>query len=298
VRFARPLSCIVVGLALACSSQRLPGVQATSGHDASVDAAGVDVDSLIGEDNAPADYMALPRFEPCEPSAGAAGALRAVTWNMKAARDAAIERVAEEIAAMAPDVIALQEVDVSARRTGETDQPRRLAELLGYGYAFAAALYWDGGVYGLALLSRLPFVSAQRHRLDSTDSSEPRIAFDVTLCYGGRPLRLIDVHADIVAEAAARQVSEAAELARPDVAGRVLLLGDFNQLRSGAGVAAASALGLVDVFAGDERPSFGDRRIDYVFAGAELARALVSADVWETSVSDHNALIADFAGAP
>jgi endonuclease/exonuclease/phosphatase family metal-dependent hydrolase len=260
--------------------------------------AGIDVARLMGEDNAPAEYMAVPRLEACVPGAGTSATLRVVTWNIKATRDASVERVAEELAAMDADVIALQEVDVSARRTGETDQPRRLSEALGYGYTFAAALYWDGGVYGLALLSRLPFVSVERHRLDMTASSEPRIALDVTLCHGGQTLRLLDVHADIDPVAAARQVSEAAELARPDVDGRVLLLGDFNQAPSDAGVTAALAVGLVNLFADDERPSFADRRIDYVLAGGELARAVVNVDVWQTNVSDHNALIVDFNPGP
>jgi endonuclease/exonuclease/phosphatase family metal-dependent hydrolase len=141
----------------------------------------------------------------------------------------------------------------------------------------------------------LPFVSVERHRLDMTDSSEPRSALDVTLCHAGRPLRIIGVHADVDPSAAARQVTEAAELALPDVAGRVALLGDFNQSSSDPGVVAAIALGLSNVFAGDERPTFADRRIDYVLVGAELARAVTSSDVWVTTVSDHNALIADFA---
>ncbi len=266
--------------------------------DATTPAADVDVATLMGSDNDVADYFARPALEPCTGATDAAASLRLATWNMKAARDAPLERVAEEIAAMEVDVIALQEVDVSARRTGEQDQPRALAEALGYAYTFAAALYWDGGVYGLAVLSRLPFVRVARHRLSSVASSEPRIALDVTVCRSGRSVRVLDVHADIEPSAASRQVSEAAELALSDASELVALVGDFNQAPSDPGPLAAAEGGLVDLFAGDERPTAFGRRIDHVFASPALARDLTRAELWQTSVSDHHALLVDFTLAP
>jgi endonuclease/exonuclease/phosphatase family metal-dependent hydrolase len=264
------------------------------------DAGDVDVDvaTLMGNDNEIAEYFARPLLEPCSGDTTEAAPLRLATWNMKAARDAPLERVAEEIAAMDVDVIALQEVDISARRTGEVDQPRVLAETLGYGYTFAAALYWDGGVYGLAVLARLPFVSVERHRLEDVASSEPRIALDVSLCRAGRLVRVIGVHADVDATAAGRQVRMAAELAGADASGLVALVGDFNQSPSDPGPVAATELGLVDLFAGDERPTGFGRRIDYVFAGPELAADFTRRELWQTSVSDHHAVIVDFTLAP
>lgn len=248
----------------------------------------------MGNDNEVADYLVLPALAPCGGEVEPGASLRLATWNMKAARDAPVERVAQEVAAMDVDLIALQEVDVSALRTGELDQPRLLAESLGYAYTFAAALYWDGGVYGQAVLSRLPFVSVERHRLDDVASSEPRIALDVTVCRAGVPVRVIGVHADVDAGAAGRQVILAAELALGDASGRVALVGDFNQAPSDPGPVAAAERGLVDLFAGDERPTAFGRRIDYVFAGAVLARDFTRAELWQTSVSDHHALLVDF----
>lgn len=301
----RQASCAALLLLLAsfgCSSSRhgpsdagsaLPAPDATrTAPDEVVVAA------LMGNDNEPSDYFARPALEPCNGESEAAVPLRLATWNMKAARDAPLERVAEEIAAMEVDVIALQEVDVSARRTGERDQPRELAESLGYGYTFAAALYWDGGVYGQAVLSRLPFVSVERHRLADVDSSEPRIALDVTVCRSGQRVRVIGLHADIEPSAAARQVSEAAELALGDAEARVALVGDFNQAPFEPGPLAVAERGLVDLFVGDERATAFGRRIDYVFASAALARDFTRAELWQTSVSDHHALLVDFTLSP
>jgi endonuclease/exonuclease/phosphatase family metal-dependent hydrolase len=287
----------------ACSSSRPSELPAPTGDaapapDAPAPDEGFDVATLMGNDNEVADYIVLPALEPCGGEVGSGASLRLATWNIKAARDAPVERVAQEIAAMDVDLIALQEVDVSARRTGELDQPRLLAESLGYAYTFAAALYWDGGVYGLAMLSRVPFVSVERHRLDDVASSEPRIALDVTVCRAGLPVRVIGVHADVDPSAAARQVTLAAELALADANGHVALVGDFNQAPFEPGPTTAAEGGLIDLFAGDERPTGFGRRIDYVFASAALARDFTRAELWQTSVSDHHALLADFTLTP
>ncbi|MET0414255.1 MAG: endonuclease/exonuclease/phosphatase family protein [Polyangiaceae bacterium] len=304
MRHATRAALLLLLTGTACSSSRRSELAPPTGNAAPAPTATapsddvVDVATLMGNDNEVADYLVLPVLEPCSGEVQVGAALRLATWNMKAARDAPIERVAQEIAAMDVDLIALQEVDVSARRTGELDQPRLLGESLGYAYTFAAALYWDGGVYGLAVLSRVPFVSVERHRLDDVASSEPRIALDVTVCRAGLPVRVIGVHADVEPSAAARQVTLAAELALGDASAHVALVGDFNQAPFEPGPTAASEGGLVDLFAGDERPTAFGRRIDYVFASAGLARDFTRAELWQTSVSDHHALLVDFTLAP
>ncbi|MDH4063473.1 MAG: endonuclease/exonuclease/phosphatase family protein, partial [Acidobacteriota bacterium] len=75
--------------------------------------------------------------------------VRVATWNIRAARSASVNAVADELKAIGADVIALQEVDVRTRRAGFVDQPEFLARALGFGYAFAASIKWDGGDYGL-----------------------------------------------------------------------------------------------------------------------------------------------------
>lgn len=64
------------------------------------------------------------------------------------------ERIAAVIAEHAPDVVALQELDVERARSGRVDQPRWLAERLGMQLAFCSARECDGGRYGNAVLSR------------------------------------------------------------------------------------------------------------------------------------------------
>ncbi|MGK0353208.1 MAG: endonuclease/exonuclease/phosphatase family metal-dependent hydrolase, partial [Planctomycetota bacterium] len=58
-----------------------------------------------------------------------------MTWNIHHARgldgEVDIDRIAAEIRAAAPDLVALQEVDRGVRRTGGLDIPAALAERTG-----------------------------------------------------------------------------------------------------------------------------------------------------------------------
>ena len=84
-----------------------------------------------------------------------------------------------------PDLVALQEVDVRTKRSGQIDQAKLIAEALGMHYYFEKAIDFDGGEYGQAILSKKPFTNPQVHRLSSVAESkaEPRIlvTIDITL---------------------------------------------------------------------------------------------------------------------
>src|SRR6185436_15414792 len=55
-----------------------------------------------------------------------------------------------------PDIVLFQEVDKVMRRSGNVDQPAEYARRTGYHVAFGRSLYYDGGEYGIAILSRWP----------------------------------------------------------------------------------------------------------------------------------------------
>lgn len=201
------------------------------------------------------------------------------------------------LAAIDADVVLLQEIDVGVLRTGEVDQARRLGEGLGMQHAFAAALEWDGGDFGLAVLSRLPMSRAQRISLDSEGGYEPRIAFDVTVCAGSRLLRLVDVHADFVPEVNVRNLVELAELLGPLSSSPLVLGGDFNATPQTEGVTTMRAVtGAIDVLeTRDPGATRNGERIDYLLANPELEAAIVEATRVETEASDHTPLWVDLA---
>ena len=53
-----------------------------------------------------------------------------------------------------PDLVALQEVDQRVRRSGSVDQAAELGKLTGMHHAFGSFFKYDGGNYGMAVLSR------------------------------------------------------------------------------------------------------------------------------------------------
>jgi endonuclease/exonuclease/phosphatase family metal-dependent hydrolase len=86
--------------------------------------------------------------------------MRILTYNVHRCvgtdRRLDVARVAEVIAAQAPDIVALQELDVGRARTGGVDQAHRLAQRLGMAFHFNAAFTVEEEQFGDAILTALP----------------------------------------------------------------------------------------------------------------------------------------------
>ncbi len=227
------------------------------------------------------------------PAADAPTRSRIATWNIRAARSAPVDAIAAELRAMQADVIALQEVDVRMRRTGFVDEPAALATALGFHYVFAASIKWDEGDYGLAVLSRWPLTAVRRHRLDVTAAAEPRIVLEVTVCAGGRLLRVFNHHADRRAASRNAGFAELRAIVQAGVGQGILVLGDFNEHPDAPGVRSLIDAGLVDLGAEGNVHTADHGRIDYLLADGPLARLTSAARVWPTDKSDHDAVLAD-----
>lgn len=261
------------------------GTQGSTGHPPDADPA---------DDPRP---LHRPPLVQCNPAAPGLEAVRVASWNMGAARGSSLEAVRDQIAALDADVVLLQEVDVGVIRTGRVDQPALLAEALGVEYAFASALDWDGGVFGLAVLSSLPFCSASRMSLDAETAYEPRIAFDIRVCAGNRELRLVDVHADFIAAANTTNLDQLAEQLGDVSQTPIVVAGDFNAQPDAASVVGfLEDTGAVDVFLSrDTGPTRKQKRIDFVMMSPMLESAVTSAQRITTEASDHTPLVVEFA---
>lgn len=160
-----------------------------------------------------------------------AESVRMVCWNIHhgVGEDGRLdlERIAAVIQAEKPDVVALQEVDQSCGRSGRVDQAKELARLLGMRDVFGKAMDFDGGAYGLAVLSKLPIASHKVHRLPG--GAEPRIALEVRLVHPAGEFALVNVHLDHHGEG--RRLRQAEHL-KQQLVGRdsIVLCGDFNAL--------------------------------------------------------------------
>ena len=67
-----------------------------------------------------------------------------------------VPRIARVIKSVKPDLVALQEVDNKAGRSGRVDQATELARLTGMRPVFGANIPLQGGHSGNAILSRFP----------------------------------------------------------------------------------------------------------------------------------------------
>lgn len=145
-----------------------------------------------------------------------------------------VGRVAEVIAALAPDIVALQELDVGRVRTGGVDQAHEIARRLNMSFHFYPALKVEEELYGDAILTRLPERKIRTGPLPGYRPAprlEPRGALWVEVEVEGRPVQILNTHLGLVPREQQLQAEALAGtewLAHPDCAGPVILLGDFN----------------------------------------------------------------------
>ncbi len=126
--------------------------------------------------------LALARCTPAPFVGGAAPArtVRVLVYNIHAGKDATgvdnLAAVASLIRETGADIALLQEVDQRTRRSANTDQPAVLAQHTGFHVAFGSLLDYDGGKYGIAILSRWPIATDTLFTLpvDLRDSASAR----------------------------------------------------------------------------------------------------------------------------
>lgn len=86
--------------------------------------------------------------------------IKIISWNVRhgLGQDEVVDirRIGETLKSLNADIIALQEIDVNAKRSNRINQPEVLAEILGYDYHFTPFTETGSGEYGLLTLSRLP----------------------------------------------------------------------------------------------------------------------------------------------
>lgn len=196
------------------------------------------------------------------PAGGAAlgEAARVVAWNAERCRD--VEAAAAFLAALAPDVVLLSELDCGMARSGNRHTARELAARLGCGYAFGVEFLELGlggraerrahagqenavGYHGGAILSRAPLLRPKLVRLETEgawfgpERDERRIGGRIAIVaeveLGGVPVALASLHLESHGspEGRAAQLGVALDALGPHVP--ALLGGDLNTLSLGLG---------------------------------------------------------------
>jgi endonuclease/exonuclease/phosphatase family metal-dependent hydrolase len=136
-----------------------------------------------------------------------------------------LERIAGIINASAPDVVALQEVDILTRRSGYVNQLEKLAGLCNMHFAFGNAMDYDEGAYGNAILSKHPIIVQTTFSLPG----EPRSALAATLkIRDDFKLVFISLHLDVEFEFRKKSVNPLLEIVNHYDETPLILAGDLN----------------------------------------------------------------------
>jgi endonuclease/exonuclease/phosphatase family metal-dependent hydrolase len=213
-----------------------------------------------------------------------------------------LRRISEVILKDRPDLVALQEVDRGVRRTNKIDELLELARLTRMDYAFAPNLDYQGGKYGVAVLSRYPILAIDHRRYAHKREAERRGLLRVEVLVRGRRINFVTTHLDY--QFADNRLFETEQLlkALETVEGPLIVTGDFNDEPTGTSYklmlsAFTDAWG--DAISGAEEGGLtypADRpvkRIDYVFLAKRRGLSAKKAHVRSTLASDHLPLVVD-----
>lgn len=233
-----------------------------------------------------------------------------LVYNIHAGKDAGgrdnLPRVAELVRTTGADLVLLQEVDRNTQRSGPADQPAVLARLTGYSAAFGRTIQFQGGEYGIALLSRwavrrdtlIPLAVAAPPG-GTTEGREQRGVLLAELAAPGGSIAVLNTHLDHTADDAWRVQEIAGVLRAAATVGPgmpVLLGGDLNARPESPVHQQLRAAGFRDAWAecgsGDAMTfpaGAPDRRIDYLYLAGET-RCLESR-VLASDASDHRPLL-------
>jgi len=254
---------------------------------------------LIGIDRARRELVLAERETSSAPR------LRVLTYNIHHGegvdRRLDLERIARVIREVAPDVVALQEVDRGAARTGGVDQPQELARLTGMHVVMGENIPLQGGHYGNAVLSRAEILRSRNHLLPCLENGEQRGVLEVEFDWPepGRTIRLLATHFDHRPDDRERQASAEAvnRLALTQPGQLAILAGDLNAtpdsrtleiVRTVWTPAQREPLPTIPV----DAPA---RQIDYVLTSPRDAwRTIESRVLPEAVASDHRALLSVF----
>jgi len=163
--------------------------------------------------------------------------IRIMTYNIHHGEDMKgkvdIAQIAEVINRYKPDIVAFQEVDSVTNRNGKVDQMAELGRLTGMQQAYGRNFAYDGGSYGLGILSRFPIAETKSYRLPyypDDANGNTRLMFMTTIQLAkNKQFYFGTVHLDYK-QASQRKIQADDMLLQLEKAGNIpiIIAGDFN----------------------------------------------------------------------
>jgi len=230
--------------------------------------------------------------------------LRVMTYNIHVGigmdKKLDLQRIADVIKKQDPDLIGLQEVDRGVQRTQRIDEIAELAKLTRMDYAFAFNLPYQGGQYGVAILSRLPIRATEHRHFQNLREAERRGFIRAEISFHGRTLQFVTTHLDY--QYGDGRLFETQQLldALRDIKDPLIIVGDFNDVPAGQSYQLMLA-GFEDAWSEGRSQDQGFsypadkpvKRIDYIFMRRGDRVRTKRAWIVNTLASDHVPVVAD-----
>ncbi len=210
-----------------------------------------------------------------------------------------LQRIADVIKNEKPDLVGLQEVDRGVKRTEGKDEIAELAKMTEMHSAFAHNLDYQGGQYGVAILSRYPITKIDHRKYENKRVAERRGMLRVELDVAGRTLNFVTTHLDYQFDDGRLFETEQLLNFLADIKAPLIVVGDFNDEPAGSSYKLmlgrfedswTRSRAKVEGFSYPaDKPV---KRIDYIFT---TPRAIKTKRAWivNTLASDHLPLVAD-----
>jgi endonuclease/exonuclease/phosphatase family metal-dependent hydrolase len=230
--------------------------------------------------------------------------LRVMTYNIHVGvgmdKKLDLPRIAEVINKQRPDLVGLQEVDRGVQRTQRIDEIVELAKLTKMDYAFAFNLKYQGGQYGVAILSRTP-IRATEHRLyQNLREAERRGFIRAEVNIDGQLINFVTTHLDYQFDDGRLFETQQLLAALKDVKGPLIVVGDFNDTPDGAAYKLMRSEfedGWAATRPADDGFSYPAdkpaKRIDYILTRSGDRIKTKRSWLVETLASDHVPVVAD-----
>ena len=195
-----------------------------------------------------------------------------------------------------PDIIALQELDYKTTRNTGIDFTTKLGAALGMFPVFGRTIFYQGGEYGIAVLSKYPFLSVKTEPLPSPTGTKEQRAVLITEIQlpSGQNIRFASTHLDNSTEAVRSVMANALNnfLLKEDMP--TIVGGDFNAKPEESTI--VSGMQQWKQFCNND-PTYPDNptgKIDYLFGyPKEKCKAISYQVITRTGISDHCPIVAE-----
>lgn len=237
----------------------------------------------------------------CNVSAQDTLRLRVMTYNIRFGELATADQLAEHIKFFKPDFVALEEVDVNTNRSLALHQNGRniISELAGKSNMFGLygkAINFNKGYYGIAILSRYPYIHVNKLNLPNPQGTEPRVLLEALFEIGNADTIIFAAtHLDVKDEKTRRLQAEYITDYFKKFSYPIIIGGDFNAKPDSGTIKGVMARNWF--YATDSSLTFPawepKIKIDYIFARPEKGWRLINTQAVQSQLSDHSSVVTD-----